>query len=344
MRLVLYAVLALAVTTAAPSGAPKLISSGPAQVGARWTGVLAAPGRPRVTARLGASRTTVAVARLSRGRFRLRAVFSAPGRWLLIADGKRAGAVLVRARPARLTNAADIAVEPSGALLVADLSNRVFRQAGERLTLVAGNGRDGRTGDGGPAVRAAIGFPVEVALDPTGGFGIVHGERWIRHVDPRGTIRTVAEFVRPTALAYDSAGNLWVSEIDGRVHRRDRSTGALTTYSGFHQPHGLDVAADGTVYVCDTFNNRVQRITPDGQVTTLAGGLNLPVDLDIGPEGDVYVADFNGNRVLRITPAGTVSVVATGVAGTNSVAVGADRAIYVTQRGLARVRRIPPGG
>ena len=86
----------------------------------------------------------------------------------------------------------------------------------------------------------------------------------VRHVDAGGTIRTVAQFVQPTALAYDAAGNLWVSELPGRVQRRDAASGTLTTYTGFNQPHGLDVAADGTVYVCDTFNNRIQRIAPDG--------------------------------------------------------------------------------
>jgi DNA-binding beta-propeller fold protein YncE len=98
-----------------------------------------------------------------------------------------------------------------------------------------------------PAVRAAIGFPVEIAVAPRGGFGIVHGERWIRHVDPAGTITTVAQFQQPRALAYDSAGNLWVSELLGGVKRRDAATGAVTTYPGFNRPHGLAVAADGTV-------------------------------------------------------------------------------------------------
>jgi NHL repeat len=336
-------VFALAFTAAAPAGTPRLIAGGPAEVGVRWTGVLAATSRPRVTARLGAARSRVTVTPMRRGRYRLRAVFRSPGRWVLLADGKRVGTVLVRTPGPRLTNAADVVVEPGGTLLVADLSNRVFRQAGGRLTLVAGNGRSGRTGDGGPAPRAAIGFPVEVAVDPGGGFGIVHGERWVRHVDSTGTIATVGDFGGATALAYDVAGNLWVSEIGGRVQRRDRVTGTLTTYTGFNQPHGLDAAADGTVYVCDTFNNRVQRIGTGGHVTTLADGLNLPVDLDVAPNGDVYVADFNGSRVLRITPAGTVSVAAAGVAGTNSVAVGADGAIYVTQRGRASIRRIPPG-
>lgn len=327
---------------ASPAAKPRLVASPPAQVGARWTGVLAAPRRVGVTAQLGRARQRVSVTRVRAGRYRLRAVFRSAGRWTLKAGRAWVGSVLVRPAPLRLTNAADVAVEPGGTLLVADLSNRIFRQDGARLSLVAGTGRPGRSGDGGPALRAAVGFPVEVAVDPRGGFAIVHDERWIRHVDPGGTIRTVAEFAQPTALAYDASGSLWVSELGGRVLRRDAATGALTAYTGFNQPHGLDVAADGTLYVCDTFNNRVQRISPGGEVTTLAAGLNLPVDLDVAPDGNVYVADFGGSRILRITPGGAITPVPGDFRGTNSVAVGADGSIYYTERGRATIGRVAP--
>jgi sugar lactone lactonase YvrE len=139
-----------------------------------------------------------------------------------------------------------VVVETSGSLLVVDLSNRVFRLSRDRLSLVAGSGAAGPSGDGGPAVRAAIGFPVEAAIDPRGGFGIVHDERRIHHVDEAGTIRTVAEFQQPTALAYDAAGNLFVSELLGCVKRRDATTGAITEYAGFNRPHGLAVASGET--------------------------------------------------------------------------------------------------
>jgi YD repeat-containing protein len=322
-----------------PEAKPRLVSSPPAQVGVRWTGMLAASTRPVVVARLRAARQGVSVHRVRAGRYRLRAVFRSPGRWTLTVGGRRIGSVLVRPAPLRLTASLDVVVEPSGSLLVADLSNRIFRLAGNRLSLVAGTGRPGRSGDNGPATRAAVGFPVEVALDPRGGFGVVHDERWIRHVDPSGTIRTVAEFAQPTALAYDAAGNLYVSELLAGVVRRDAATGALTRYDGFNRPHGLAVAADGTVYVADTFNNRVQRLSPTGSVTTLAAGLNQPNDVALGPDGNVYVADYGTNGILRVTPAGAVTRISDAT-GPSSVAVGADGTVYFTERNRGPVRRV----
>ena len=323
----------------APAAKPRLVSSTPAQVGLRWTGVLASATRPTVVARLGASTLPVVVRRMRAGRYRLQAVFRAPGRWTLIAGRHRLGSVLVRPAPVRLTNALDVVVEPTRSLLVADFSNRVFRLSGSRLTLVAGNGRAGRSGDGGRAVGAAIGFPVEVAVDPRGGFGVVHDERWIRHVDPTGTIRTVAEFQQPTALAYDAAGNLFVSELLGGVQRRDAATGAVTTYTGFNRPHGLAVARDGTVFVADTFNNRVRRISPNGTITTLADRLNQPNDVALGPDGNVYATDYESNRIVRITSTGVVTRIAD-AAGPSSVAVGTDGTVYFTERNRGAVRQV----
>ena len=331
------------VVAAAPDAKPRLVSNRAVETGARWIGVVSSTRRPVVTARLGRRTQAVTVRRLRPGRYQLRAIFRQAGRWALWAGKQRFGTVLVRQAPLRLTNAMDVVVEPSGSLLVSDFSNRVFRLDGARLTLVAGDGRAGYSGDGGPAVRAAIGFPVEVAVDPRGGFAIVHGERWVRHVDPAGDISTVAEFQQPTALAYDSTGNLFVSELLGGVKRRDAATGAITTYTGFNQPHGLAVAPDGTVYVADTFNNRVQRISPSGGVTTLADGISQPNDVALGPDGSIYSTEWGNNRILRITPAGAVTRIADSPQP-NSVAVGADGTVYVAEARRGAVRRITVAG
>jgi sugar lactone lactonase YvrE len=94
--------------------------------------------------------------------------------------------------------------------------------------------------------------------------------------------------------------------------------------SGFSDPFGVAIADDGTIYVADAGeSNRIRKITPDGNVTTLAGGnegfadgvgasaaFNTPSALALGPDGNLYLADTGNNRIRRITPAGQVSTVA----------------------------------
>ena len=94
--------------------------------------------------------------------------------------------------------------------------------------------------------------------------------------------------------------------------------------SGFSDPFGVAVAKDGTVYVADAGeSNRIRKISPDGNVATLAGGkegfadgvgtaasFNTPSALALGPGGNIFVADTGNNRIRKITPEGQVSTVA----------------------------------
>lgn len=270
----------------------------------------------------------------------------------------RLRSVTVRAAAPQLTIALDVTVMPDGSLLISDLSNRVFRaRPGGPLAVVAGNGELGHDGDGGPAVRARVGFPVEVARDPRGGFALVSGERWVRRVGEDGVIRTIAELASPTALAFDVRGQpLRVRAGRPNPARRRRhgsgddvrgvggegygGDGGPAVAAQLNRPHGLAVAADGTVYVCDTFNNRIRRIGPDGVIRTLATGVNSP-DLELAPDGSLYAADFGNNRIARVSLDGAVSTVAS-AAGPNAVAVDAAGLVYFTERGVGRIRRVDP--
>ena len=94
--------------------------------------------------------------------------------------------------------------------------------------------------------------------------------------------------------------------------------------SGFSDPFGVAIADDGTIYVADAGeSNRIRKISPDGNVSTLAGGsegfadgtgtsasFNTPSALALGPDGNLYVADTGNNRIRKITPTGQVSTVA----------------------------------
>jgi streptogramin lyase len=245
------------------------------------------------------------------------------------------------ARP-RLLGAFDVVVEPSGALLISDASNRVYRARGRTLTVVAGTGRFGRSGDGRPAVRANLGFPVEVAVDPRGGFGIVSEEAHIRLVGARGRITTLARgLAQPTALSFDARGNVYFSELGGRVGKIDRATRVVTTLAdGLSRPHG-QVVVGNTLYVCDTFANRLVAVDlATRALTTVAEGFDQPNDVALAPDGSLVVSDWGNNRIARVRE-GRVTTVAT-LNRPNSVAAARSGTIYATEQVSPRVRAIDP--
>jgi NHL repeat-containing protein len=327
---VLLAVLGLAPTT------------GAVDLGQRWTATLTYPGRPPALAAVQGSRTRpFTLTRVRNGVYRASITLDAVGTWTIrgrtAGRTRRLGALTVR--PA-LTNAVDVVLLPDGRLLVPDLANYVYAApAGGVLSVLAGNGRAGSSGDGGAATAAAVGFPTEVAVDPAGGFAVVQGNR-VRHIAPDGTITTIGTFEAPTALVYDAERTLYVSELGGRVLRVD-AVGTTTYAAGLAQPHGLGVDAGGNLFVCDVGNHRIVRVDRGtGALSTVAGGLGVPVDLTVAPDGSLYVADFGDNRIVRIA-GGAPTEVVTGT-GPNSVAVDASGVVYFTERTKPHVLRLDP--
>ena len=242
---------------------------------------------------------------------------------VVVAAAVLAGAASGAARP-RLVGAMDVAIANDGSLLIGDQSDRVLRFRRGRLT-----------------VAARVKFPVEVDADPRGGFAVLNDETRIRRVDARGRVTTLARgLAQVTALDFDPQGNVYFSELVGRVRRLDRATGVITTVAtGFDRPHGL-VFAGSTVYVCDTFADRLAAIDlATGVVTTVARGLDEPVDVDRAPDGTLYVADYSNSRLARIADGAPVTVAQ--LIGPNGVAVSRDgRTAYLTERIFPRVRRV----
>jgi serine/threonine protein kinase/streptogramin lyase len=151
-----------------------------------------------------------------------------------------------------------------------------------------------------------------------------------------------SEFRLPNNLAVDHAGNIYVADTANDVIRKITPDGTVSTLAGmarnhgsadgrgsdarFWAPFGLAVDASGNVYVADTANNTVRKITPDGMVSTLAGLAGNPGDTDgtnfvarfrnpwgvavDNADGDVFVADMSNNTIRRITPAGVVNTFA----------------------------------
>ena len=194
-----------------------------------------------------------------------------------------------------------LTVDGAGHLYFSDrLADRVFRvdlRSGA-VTPVAGTGQAGYSGDGGPAKDAALSVPRGLAVDGTGHLYIADtGNQRIRSVDlAKGTIRTVA----------------------GDGHRGLAGDGGPATRGKLADPAGVAAEASGALDIADTGNHRVRRVSPGGQISTLAGGgeagsdnpgesvgaaaahLDQPIAITALPGGAVYVVDdFQLRRIDR---------------------------------------------
>jgi len=216
------------------------------------------------------------------------------------------------ARSAMLSSVIGIAVDASGAVWIADYGNhRIRKVSNGTITTVAGNGIAGYGGDGGAATAAQLHNPYRVALDQSGNLYIAdqYNQR-IRMVTPSGTISTLA------------GGAQFLPE------------GGPATAAALALPSGIATERGGNIYVSDTGNDRVRKITAGGVLTTVAGTgipgfsgdgkaallaqLNLRTlallfpgsALAVDTKGNLYIADDSNNRIRMVAPDGTIQTVA----------------------------------
>ncbi|MGI9026924.1 MAG: hypothetical protein ACR2GP_15365 [Burkholderiaceae bacterium] len=307
-------------------------------------------------------------------------------------------------RAAAFNAPAGLAVDNAGNLYVGDFGNHLLRKVAPTgvVTTVAGSaGVAGSTDGLGGAVR--FNFLHAVATDSAGNAYVADsGNNIIRKVTPGGTVTTLAgtagvvgsadgtgaaaSFSFPTGIATDAAGNVYVADFANNTIRKITPAGVVTTLAGtaggpgyadgtgpaakFNMPSGLSTDSAGNVYVADSTNQVIRKITPAGVVTTYAGvpgtrgaadgaaasaSFNDPIALATDAAGNVYVADFTNNTVRKITPSGTVSTVA-GTAGLSgpidgvgsgarfagpvAIAVDASGVVFVADSSNSAIRRI----
>ena len=299
-----------------------------------------------------------------------------------------------------------IAVDASGNLYVADTFNSLIRKVtpgGDVSTLAGGMGGSAD----GAGTAASFLYPAGIAIDASGMLAVADtGNATVRRIDLSNRVSTVAglaaqygnvdgqgalaRFNGPYGVAADGLGNIYVADSFNATIRRISAAGMATTLAGvpgvfgsadgaaasaqFNAPYGVAADGSGNVYVADTGNNLIRKISAAGVVSTLAGSagqagsadgqgalarFNGPYAIALGRNGNLLVADTLNHAIRSITPTGSVTTLAgvAQVAGASDgaasaarfnlpygVAVATDGTVFVADSGNHAIRRISIDG
>jgi streptogramin lyase len=296
----------------------------------------------------------------------------------------------------------------SGSVYVADSGNQLIRKitsAGVVTTLAGQIVSSGTNNGSGSAAR--FNYPSGAAVDGNGNVYIAdYSNEVVRKISPAGVVTnlagkagvtgtsngtgTAARFNGPAGVAVDGSGNVYVAEYQNHAIRKITPAGVVTTLAGrpgtsgtnngtgtaarFTNPLGVAVDTSGTVYVGDSGNSAIRKITPAGVVTTLAGligtsGTNdgvgvaarfySPEDVAVDGSNYVYVADAGNSCIRKVAPDGTVTTLA-GLCGTSGsddgtnstarfnsplgIAVDSAGNLFIGDSGNNVIRKITPDG
>jgi sugar lactone lactonase YvrE len=310
---------------------------------------------------------------------------------------------------ARFNEPSGVAVDGAGNVFVADSGNDTIRKvtpAGVVTTLAGTAGSPGSEDGAGAAARFTT--PSGVAADGAGNIfvGDAGLNNTIRKVTPAGVVTTLAgtagspgsedgtgadaRFYFPCGVAVDWAGNLFVADAGNNTIRKITPTGVVTTLAGtagspgskdgtgaaarFSIPFGVGVDGAGNVFVADSNDGTIRKITPSGVVSTFAGSAGQygskdgtgaaarfagPIGLAADGVGNLFVVDFGNNTIRKVTPGGVVSTLA-GSAGQygstdgtgaearfyypSGVAVDGAGNVFVADDGNNAIRKITASG
>ena len=281
-----------------------------------------------------------------------------------------------------------LAVDRAGNLYIVDSDNHRIRKVtpGGIITTFAGNGTGALAGDGGPSTAASLRFPIGLALDAAGSLYVADSSNHrVRKIGTDGIINTLAgstsgfggdggpattaKLTLPRGVAVDGLGNVYIADSDNHRIRRVSSTGIITTVAGtgtpdfsgdggpallatLYQPFAVAADTSGNLYIADTVNYRVRKVSALGTISTIAGNqfykyggdggpataasLNWPLGLAADSAGSLYIADTQNHRVRKVSRAGIMTTVAgTGAPGYSGDGVAATTAKLRSPKGVA---------
>jgi uncharacterized protein (TIGR03437 family) len=208
----------------------------------------------------------------------------------------------------QLNSPTGVAVDSAGNLYIADTLNCRIRKVTSSGTLstFAGNGTLSYSGNGGPAIQAQLNAPEGVAADAAGNFYVAD------------TLNNVVRIVSPNGI---------IANFAGKGGAGDSGDGGAATSAQLNGPQGMAVDASGNLFIADTLNAKVRKVSTSGVITTVAGSgtpgyggdgsaagnaqLNGPQGVAVDTAGDVYIADFGNSRVRKVSAAsGDITTVA----------------------------------
>ncbi|MCX6874734.1 MAG: choice-of-anchor D domain-containing protein, partial [Verrucomicrobia bacterium] len=313
-----------------------------------------------------------------------------------------------RGGAARFNHPGGVAVDGSGNLYVADNGNNTIRKVTSAGVVTTFAGSPGQWGDvDGTGSAARFSYPNGIAVDGNGNLYVANTwSHTIRKVTPAGMVTTLAgrpgyygsvddtgnaaRFNQPEGIAVDGSGNLYVADTSNHTIRKVTPSGEVTTLAGspgqwgyvdgtgsdarFFCPTGIAVDGGGSLYVADKFNNTIRKVTPSGEVTTLAGSphhegsadgtgsaarFSDPYGIAVDSSGNLYVADYANDTIRKVTAAGVVTTLAgsplqegsaDGTGGAArffsplGIAVDGSGNLYVADEWNHTLRKITPAG
>lgn len=321
------------------------------------------------------------------------------------------------ATSASINRATGLAIDSAGNLYMADVVGRRIRKVTTdgKIHTIAGTGQPGLNGDGGPAVDATIDQPLDLFLDSSGDLYIaILANNVVRRISVAdGKINTVvgngaygfsgdsgpalnATLKGVASVLIDGAHNLYVTDRENNRVRKVDGAGTISTFagngagnffgdggpatsSGLNRPAAVAFDGNSNMYISDTLNHRIRKVTTAGIMSTIAGtgvvgfsgdngpALNAMLDeprgIAVDSNGNIYVSDYRNSRIRKIDKNGIISTYAgngsccgdnqrgdegqaidASIGGVNGIAVDLAGNLYIADQGYARIRKVDTSG